>query len=42
MAYIWGEVRGPDAAVFDAKLNELAATVCPDDPRTKRSAAPMR
>jgi hypothetical protein len=34
MAYIWGEVRGPDAAVFDAKLNELATTVCPDDPRT--------
>jgi hypothetical protein len=35
MAEIWGEVRGPDAAVLDAKLNELAATVCPDDPRTK-------
>jgi Domain of unknown function (DUF222) len=35
MAEIWGEVRGPDAAVLDAKLNELAATVCPDDPRTR-------
>jgi Domain of unknown function (DUF222) len=35
MAYIWGEVRGPDAAAFDAKLNELAATVCPHDPRTR-------
>jgi uncharacterized protein DUF222 len=35
MAEIWGEVRGPDAAVFDARLDELAATVCPDDPRTK-------
>jgi hypothetical protein len=35
MAEIWGEVRGPDAAVFDAKLDQLAATVCPDDPRTK-------
>jgi hypothetical protein len=35
MAEIWGEVRGPDAAAFDTKLNELAATVCPDDPRTK-------
>src|SRR5262249_11599106 len=34
MAQIWGEVRGPDAAVFDTKLNELAATVCPNDPRT--------
>lgn len=36
MAEIWGEVRGPDAAALDMKLNELAATVCPDDPRTKR------
>jgi hypothetical protein len=35
MAEIWGEVRGPDAAVLDAKLNELAATVCPDDPRSR-------
>ncbi len=35
MAEIWGSVRAPDAAAFDAKLNELAATVCPDDPRTK-------
>ncbi|HTI78405.1 MAG TPA: HNH endonuclease signature motif containing protein, partial [Mycobacterium sp.] len=35
LAEIWGQVRGPDGAVFDAKLNELAATVCPDDPRTK-------
>jgi hypothetical protein len=33
-AEIWGEVRGPDAAAFDAKLNALAATVCPEDPRT--------
>jgi hypothetical protein len=32
---IWGEVRGPDGAAFDAKLDELAATVCRDDPRTK-------
>jgi hypothetical protein len=35
MAEIWGEVRGPDAAALDAKLNDLIATVCPDDPRTK-------
>lgn len=35
-AEIWGEVRGPDAAAFDAKLNALATTVCRDDPRTKR------
>ena len=34
-AEIWGEVRGPDGAAFDAKLDALAATVCPDDPRTK-------
>jgi hypothetical protein len=34
VAEIWGEVRGPDAAAFDAKLNELAASVCRDDART--------
>ncbi len=34
-AEIWGSVRAPDAAAFDTKLNELAATVCPDDPRTR-------
>jgi hypothetical protein len=34
-AEIWGEVRGPDAAAFDKTLDELAATVCRDDPRTK-------
>jgi hypothetical protein len=34
MAQIWSEVRAPDAAAFDAKLDELAATVCPHDPRT--------
>jgi hypothetical protein len=33
-AEIYGEVRGPDGAVFDAALDELAATVCPNDPRT--------
>jgi predicted DNA-binding WGR domain protein len=33
-AEIWGEVRGPDGAAFDAKLNALAATVCVNDPRT--------
>ena len=33
-AEIWGEVRGPDGAAFDAALDALAATVCPDDPRT--------
>jgi len=35
MAEIWGEVRAPDAMAFDRRLDELAATVCPADPRTK-------
>jgi hypothetical protein len=35
MADIWGSVRASDAAAFDTKLDQLAATVCPDDPRTK-------
>jgi uncharacterized protein DUF222 len=34
MAEIWGCVRAADAAAIDTKLNELAATVCQDDPRT--------
>lgn len=34
MAEIFGRVRASDAAAFDTRLNELAATVCPDDPRT--------
>ncbi|MFG1931359.1 HNH endonuclease signature motif containing protein [Mycobacterium sp. NPDC048908] len=33
-AEIWGEVRSPDGAAFDASLDNLAATVCPNDPRT--------
>jgi Domain of unknown function (DUF222) len=35
MAEIWGDVRAPDALAFDRRLDELAATVCPGDPRTK-------
>ncbi len=35
MAEIWGDVRAPDAIAFDRRLDELAATVCPADPRTK-------
>jgi hypothetical protein len=35
MAEIWGDVRAPDAVAFDRRLNELAATVCSADPRTK-------
>ena len=33
-AEIWGEVRAADGAAFDGELDALAATVCPDDPRT--------
>lgn len=35
MAEIWGDVRAPDATAFDRRLDELAATACPADPRTK-------
>ncbi|TGD86798.1 HNH endonuclease [Mycolicibacterium sp. CH28] len=35
LADIWGRVRAPDAAALDQRLDQLAATVCPDDPRTK-------
>lgn len=36
MAEIWGRVRATDGAAFNAKLDELAGTVCRDDLRTKR------
>ncbi len=36
MAEIWGSVRAPDAAVFDRRLDQLASTVCRNDPRTQR------
>ncbi len=32
----WGSVRAPDAAALDRRLDELAAMVCRDDPRTAR------
>ncbi len=35
LAEIWGDVRAPDALAFDRRLDELAGTVCPADPRTK-------
>ncbi len=35
LAEIWGDVRTPDALAFDQRLDELAATVCSADPRTK-------
>jgi hypothetical protein len=35
MAEIWGDVRAPDALALDRRLDELAATVCWADPRTK-------
>ena len=36
MAGIWANVRASDAAVFDRRLEALAATVCDLDPRTKQ------
>jgi hypothetical protein len=36
MAEIWGDVRAPDGAALDRRLDELAASVCPDDTRTTR------
>ncbi|MGY4710251.1 DUF222 domain-containing protein [Mycolicibacterium sp. CBM1] len=36
MAEVWGRVRAPDAAALDRRLDQLAASVCRDDPRTKR------
>ena len=35
MAGIWGNLHVQDAIVFDDRLNQLAATVCLNDPRTK-------
>jgi hypothetical protein len=35
MAGIWGNLHVNDAVVFDERINDLIATVCPDDPRTK-------
>ncbi len=35
VAEIRGSLRAAVAAAFDARLDELAATVCPSDPRTK-------
>lgn len=31
----WGALRAPEAAVLDRRLDQLAATVCRSDPRTK-------
>ena len=36
MADLWGKLRATDAAVFDRRLDVLAAGVCGDDPRTVR------
>jgi hypothetical protein len=35
MAGIWGNLHANDAIVFDGRIDELIATVCPNDPRTK-------
>ncbi|WP_328352256.1 HNH endonuclease [Mycobacterium sp. NBC_00419] len=36
VSQLWGSVRAPDAALFSRRLDQLAATVCSDDPRTRR------
>ena len=36
LAGIWAQLRAPDGVALDQKLDALAATVCRDDPRTKR------
>ena len=35
MAGIWGKLPLTEGAALDARLDELAATVCREDPRTK-------
>ena len=35
MAGIWGNVSITEGAALDDRLDEVAATVCRDDPRTK-------
>ena len=35
MTEFWGALRAPDAAALDRRLDQLAATVCRTDPRTK-------
>jgi hypothetical protein len=35
MAGIWGNLHVHDALVFDGRIDELTATVCANDPRTK-------
>jgi hypothetical protein len=35
MAGIYGNLHVPDAIVFDGRINDLVATVCADDPRTR-------
>jgi len=36
LAGIWAQLHGTDGAALDQKLDALAATVCPADPRTKK------
>lgn len=35
MAGVWGNLHVQDAVVFDVRLDQLVATVCANDPRTK-------
>jgi hypothetical protein len=36
LAGIWAQLHGTDGAALDQRLDALAATVCPADPRTKK------
>ncbi|MGE2693016.1 DUF222 domain-containing protein, partial [Mycolicibacterium pulveris] len=36
MAILWGTLHAADAAAMDQRLEAMAATVCENDPRTKR------
>jgi len=36
MVEVWGSVLAPAGAALDARLDALADTVCPNDPRTKK------
>lgn len=42
MAGIWAKLPMVDGAAFDTRLDEIACTVCPDDPAHNGNAAPTR
>lgn len=36
LAGVWAQLHGADGVALDSRLDALAGTVCPDDPRTKK------